>query len=461
MKRKTKLKLTHVILPAFIALLAISGIISTLKSNDRIPGSNLGNGDEFSGIGDVSSSQSPEGWWGGDNDWQYRVKYRITSNTTFSDVPVILEVNFSKLLENIGVTGTFVPESLRVLEIQGSQQNEIPYELVLLPNYNYSVEWTINGSVGINNPRDFFLYFNNTGSFTGPNYYFNETYIDNSSWNKVVYYDTDYGRWRWFQGSSVTNPGTALDYKNYFNDRGFLTVNATEIKSWMDEKIKHGAVGSVVVFAKDSVPATIAENMTENCTLRKYLDAGGRIIHVGYVHLYRIGLPGNTEQYWGNNGGRYTIGVRGLYNTNRNNVSITASGTEWGHVTKDWDDGFSSGRHPVRLNEVTLSFANLSDQYENTTSVAWLKNHNATYKTSGFIRMFPRRYLPGDNTTITSDIYNVTMKYLSPLNESNIERVETEQYFVDLTVFVHDEDGLILEGFCKYHGKRLGWFDIC
>ncbi|MHA1697830.1 MAG: hypothetical protein ACTSWN_03205, partial [Promethearchaeota archaeon] len=115
-------------------------------------------------------------WW--NSSWQFRTRYRINSSYTLKDVPVSIEVDFNQILADLGENTSqnpFIPESLRVLEIQGNAQHEIPYELVDLGNGNYTVEWQVNGTIDEGECRDYFLYYNNTGT----------------SWSKPKYYDVD------------------------------------------------------------------------------------------------------------------------------------------------------------------------------------------------------------------------------------------------------------------------------
>ncbi|MHA1684368.1 MAG: hypothetical protein ACTSUE_25755, partial [Promethearchaeota archaeon] len=396
------------------------------------------NGGSFNGM---LASSGNSGWWNA--QWQYRSLYRINTTTRHSDFPVYLEdVNFTKTLEDLGVDtgveGDFIPESLRVVEVNGDNQNEIPYELIPLSSGNYTVEWVSNGTLQAGENKSYYLYFNNTGAWTKPTYYgtgdyFNATFINASSWPRVVYYDTTYGRAHWLRNH--------LDYKNYFNTKGYITKNAPELKTWMDNKIAMGAEGSVVVMARDSIPDTVAENQSTTNTMRRYLDAGGRIIWVADWFLYYQAHAGGSETRWGRNGGYNILGVYGY--TTSGNLALTTDGTDWGH-SKDWPDGNAAMKRPVRRTDVTITFSYIITS--TTRAAGWLKNFNGTYTRSGFMYIFPRSDFPGNDPAVQSDVWNMSRKYLSPITSDNIEKVLTQQYFVDLEGYVHDIDNLPVAG---------------
>ncbi|MBD3187511.1 hypothetical protein GF325_11820, partial [Candidatus Bathyarchaeota archaeon] len=381
-------------------------------------------------------------WW--DSSWQYRALYTVNSSVDLHDFVVNAEeVNFTQVLEDLGINtdvdGDFIPESLRVIEVGAASQNEIPYELIPLASGNFSVEWVLNGSVGPGADREFYFYFNNTGaSWSKPVYYdsgdiFDPVFINESTWPKVVYYDANYGRNHWMR-----NP---VDYKDYFNTKGYITKTAPELKTWMDIKIENGAIGSVVVMARDNIPDTVAESQSTSNTMRQYLDAGGRILWVADWFLYYQGHAGGGETRWGSNGGRNILGVRGQ--TTGGNVALTTEGNDWGHQ-KDWPDGNGASKRPVVRSDVSITFSYLTSA--TTRAVGWLKNFNSTYPNSGFMDLYPRSDFPGNDPSVQSGCWNMSRKYLSPLDEANIGFSGAEQYFIDLEATVLDLDGLPIEG---------------
>src|SRR5207253_7640647 len=83
---------------------------------------------------------------------------------------------------------------------------------------------------------------------------------------------------------------------------GFQILNADQLKDWMTARIERGAAGSVCVFAQDIAPDTVAETPTGECTIRRYLNAGGRIVWVGDVPFFYQGKLGRERINWGCDG---------------------------------------------------------------------------------------------------------------------------------------------------------------
>ena len=80
----------------------------------------------------------------------------------------------------------------------------------------------------------------------------------------VAYWDADYPQ-AWAAENVTTEVRDACE------DAGYEILDADQLKTWMDARIADQAL-SVVVFCKDVVPDTVAEENSADCTLRKYLD---------------------------------------------------------------------------------------------------------------------------------------------------------------------------------------------
>ena len=78
---------------------------------------------------------------------------------------------------------------------------------------------------------------------------------------------------------------------------GYEVLNADQLKTWMDARI-HDGVTSVIVFCKDVAPETVGETNTTDCTLRKYLDAGGKIVLCGDIPFWNQGHRGGDTTKW-------------------------------------------------------------------------------------------------------------------------------------------------------------------
>jgi len=115
----------------------------------------------------------------------------------------------------------------------------------------------------------------------------------------VVFYDDS------FPCSWVASPALAADY---FVKHGFALMRADELEGAMQSTIKHGtAQRTVFVFIHDVVPASITQVRHPSCTLRKYLDAGGRVVWWGDIPLHVRGFTDQLKEEW--RGGQIVLSV--------------------------------------------------------------------------------------------------------------------------------------------------------
>lgn len=68
--------------------------------------------------------------------------------------------------------------------------------------------------------------------------------------------------------------------RDYLNRFGYETLDAKGLAAFFEERIKDRAP-SVVVFALDVVPETVAREASDTTLVRRYLDAGGKIVWTG------------------------------------------------------------------------------------------------------------------------------------------------------------------------------------
>lgn len=118
---------------------------------------------------------------------------------------------------------------------------------------------------------------------------------------RAVYYD------RRYPGSWISG-GQSLAARNAFSARGYTSLNADELKTWMQERISDGAP-SVVIFTHDMPPDTVVETVAPEATMRRYLEAGGRIVWSGDVPLYYLGLKTGKNQRLMARGSRQVLGL--------------------------------------------------------------------------------------------------------------------------------------------------------
>ncbi len=80
--------------------------------------------------------------------------------------------------------------------------------------------------------------------------------------------------------SAGTMVRDASAVRDALHDRGYHLLDARTVGGWMTARIadRHP---SVVVFAQDQVPAAIASVASDTVLLRRYLDAGGKVVWLG------------------------------------------------------------------------------------------------------------------------------------------------------------------------------------
>ena len=86
---------------------------------------------------------------------------------------------------------------------------------------------------------------------------------------------------------------------SYFVSKGFRQVSADELANLMEKTIKDAtAYKTLIVLIHDIAPVNIVQVVDHTCTLRRYLDAGGRVVWWGDIPLHVKGLPGKMHEQW-------------------------------------------------------------------------------------------------------------------------------------------------------------------
>jgi len=218
------------------------------------------------------------------------------------------------------------------------------------------------------------------------------TQAQESMWDRAAYWDAKYPS-AWAGGD--------LAIRDALQTAGYKILNANELKTWMQGHIADKKL-SVVVFCQDSAPDTVAETMTANCTLRKYLDAGGKIVWYSDIPFYYQGHADNSNTTWGDAGGSGVLGFsaasapRDTYNT----VTFTEAGITWG-LTEPWES-----QRPTSPT-VTTNFTVLATDNAGNAA-AWVKNYLVGDTYRGFVRIFDRTGVP----TSVDDVMRVA-EYLA------------------------------------------------
>jgi hypothetical protein len=187
--------------------------------------------------------------------------------------------------------------------------------------------------------------------------------------------------------------------RDYLALNGYTVVNAAQLKTWMDARIADGAL-SVVVFCKDIVPDTVAETMDATCTIRKYLDAGGKVVWYSDWPFYYQGLSdGTSAPTWGPDGAINILGFNasGGPNDSGEEVVITAAGAEWG-LTQTWTS--QRPTPPIAENLTALATIN------GGSAAAWAKHYLPGDYYRGFFRIADFDVGPGD-TDLLPDLLSV------------------------------------------------------
>ncbi len=189
---------------------------------------------------------------------------------------------------------------------------------------------------------------------------------------RAAYWD---GRYRsWWADEAVTT-----DIRDDFEAVGYTILDADELKMWMDARIADRKT-SVVVFCRDNAPDTVVESASPNCTLRRYLDAGGKIVWYSDIPVWDLAHLGGGYTYLGPSGCANILGIQGVDWTNSTGtqVALTDDGVTWG-LTETWT---SERWTPAGQVDIVLA----SDAAGN--AAAWVKHFVPGDATRGFVRIW-------------------------------------------------------------------------
>jgi hypothetical protein len=144
---------------------------------------------------------------------------------------------------------------------------------------------------------------------------------------KAVYFDENYCG-TWIGDDASRRIASYLSKKWQFS-----IVKAEDLRRWMLLAVKEDFAGeSVVVFAKDVAPSSVFDDESPNCVLRRYLDAGGRVVWLGDIPLFYKAHPGKKtpEERWQFLPFLSILGVQPLISWSYNPVTITKTGKLYG-----------------------------------------------------------------------------------------------------------------------------------
>jgi len=236
----------------------------------------------------------------------------------------------------------------------------------------------------------------------------------NPQWDRAVYWDDDY---------SSAWAGGATTIRDALEAAGYTVLDAAQLKSWMDGHIKDKAL-SVVVFCRDVVPDTVAESMNSNCTIRRYLDAGGKVVWYSDWPFYYQGHSDGTNVTWDSAGATSVLGFNASSGPNGTleEVVITDAGIEWG-LTTTWQ---SQRPTSVTITPNLTPLATISSG----SAAAWVKHYLPGDKYRGFVRIYDTDGIPPNVEDIMRVAEYIATKAAGP---SPVDGAVLRETWVNLT----------------------------
>jgi len=218
-------------------------------------------------------------------------------------------------------------------------------------------------------------------------------------WERATYWDVRYpGAWG--------GGGDAM--RDALQAAGYTVVNADQLKTWMNARIADKKP-SVVVFCKDVAPDTVAETMSATCTLRKYLDAGGKIVWYADWPMYYQGHADGSTATWGSGGASAVLGFDASSGPNESyeQVTFTSAGIRWG-LTTTWQS-----RRPTSptITENLTALATISSG----SAAAWVKHYVTGDKYRGFVRLYDTTGTPSPDDVMRLAEYYGYFKAFDPI----------------------------------------------
>ncbi|MHC4499110.1 MAG: hypothetical protein ACYS21_08385, partial [Planctomycetota bacterium] len=200
---------------------------------------------------------------------------------------------------------------------------------------------------------------------------------------------------------------TATQMRDALQTAGYTVLDADELKTWMDAHIPGGA-GSVVVFCQDIVPDTVAETMSATCTIRRYLDAGGKVVWYSDWPFYYVGHSGPSQDTWDAAGATAILGFDAATGPGDswNVVALTPDGVDWG-LTETWQS-----RRPTSPTVTTNLTVLATDNAGN--AAAWVKHYVPGDIYGGFVRYFDVDTVVGTRVPNYDDVQRLAEYRLGP-----------------------------------------------
>jgi eukaryotic-like serine/threonine-protein kinase len=194
---------------------------------------------------------------------------------------------------------------------------------------------------------------------------------------KVIFWDSKPGGGKWFSA------GADEWIRDYFKQEGYKVVDSKALEQFMNEQLA-SRQKSVVVFAEHRIPEALIKEGSPNALIRKYLDAGGKIVWLGPDPIAwkrdstgkMLGIDYSLPQK--------ILGIRypgtSLEGIGWYGASVTQEGKKWGLR------GWSVGLGWVEPREVSTVLA----RDENGMASGWVKNYGGPEGT-GLVQLWVPR----------------------------------------------------------------------
>jgi outer membrane protein assembly factor BamB len=162
--------------------------------------------------------------------------------------------------------------------------------------------------------------------------------------------------------------------RDHFTQRGYSLLDSAGLRSFLEARILDGA-SSVVVFAMDVLPPFTEDRQSETLLIR-YLQAGGKIVWMGYPPGYLVRDPVTQAVVTVDRDAPTSLlGVNfDVYLGDQYGLTVTDEGREWGLRTRWVGQGTTL---PTEVTEV-LAIDELG------RAGAWVKNYGGR-RGSGFV----------------------------------------------------------------------------
>ncbi|MGE5296659.1 MAG: discoidin domain-containing protein [Solirubrobacterales bacterium] len=217
-----------------------------------------------------------------------------------------------------------------------------------------------------------------------------------------------YDRVAYWDGSSGTAwGGDGVALRDALKAAGYTVLNAAELKTWMDARISDGRL-SVVVMCQDVAPSSVVETVSATCTIRRYLDAGGKVVWYADWPFYYIGTTSNSPA---GNGAVQILGFDASSGPNNSGqtVTITEAGYRWG-LTTPWSSQRPTS--PTITSNMTILALD-----GNGSAPGWVKHFLPGDTFRGFVRIDDHSGAPVNIPQLmaVAEYYEVSTTAVSPV----------------------------------------------